>query len=34
MEDTTWWIGAKEDIEKDDELTWRYTFYSLSENHE
>ena len=34
IEDTTWWIGAKEDIEKDDELTWRYTFYSLSENHE
>ena len=34
MEESTWWIGAKEDIEKDDELTWRYTFYSLSENHE
>ena len=31
MEDTTWWIGAKEDIEEGDELTWSYTLYSIKD---
>ena len=29
MEDTTWWIGAKEDIEPGEELTWQYSFYTI-----
>jgi SET domain-containing protein len=29
MEDTTWWIGAKEDIMAGEELTWQYTFYKI-----
>ena len=28
IEDTTWWIGAKEDIEEDEEITWTYTLYN------
>ena len=31
MEDTTWWIGAKENIEEGDELTWSYTLYSIKD---
>ena len=31
MEDTTWWIGAKEDIELGTELTWSYTLYSIKD---
>ena len=31
MEDNTWMIGAKEDIEKGDELTWSYTLYSIKD---
>ena len=34
MEETTWWIGAKKDIEDGDELTWSYTLYSPPKNHE
>ena len=29
MEETTWWIGAKEDIMAGEELTWQYTFYKI-----
>ena len=29
IEETTWWIGAKIDIEKGEELTWQYTLYNL-----
>ena len=29
MEETTWWIGAKVDIEPGEELTWIYTLYDL-----
>ena len=29
MEETTWWIGAKEDIEPGAELTWQYTLYKI-----
>ena len=29
MSPTTWWIGAKEDIEPGEELTWKYTFYNV-----
>ena len=29
MEDTTWWIGAKEDIMAGEELTWQYTLYKI-----
>jgi SET domain-containing protein len=29
MEDDTWWIGAKIDIEPGEELTWQYTFYNV-----
>ena len=29
MEETAWWIGAKEDIEPGVELTWTYTFYEI-----
>jgi len=29
MEDDTWWIGAKIDINPGDELTWQYTFYNV-----
>jgi len=29
MEDNTWWIGAKIDIEPGEELTWQYTFYNV-----
>ena len=31
MEDTTWWIGANEDIDPGEELTWKYTFYNPME---
>ena len=31
MEDTTWGIGAKENIEEGDELTWSYTLYSIKD---
>ena len=31
MEDNTWMIGAKEDIEEGDELTWSYTLYSIKD---
>ena len=31
MEETTWWIGAKEDIEPGEELTWSYTLYSIKD---
>ena len=29
MEESTWWIGAKEDIMAGEELTWQYTFYKI-----
>ena len=29
MEDGSWWIGAKIDIEPDEELTWHYTLYEI-----
>ena len=28
MKPTTWWIGAKEDIEEGEEITWTYTLYN------
>ena len=28
MKPSTWWIGAKEDIEEDEEITWTYTLYN------
>ena len=28
MTPTTWWIGAIEDIEPDEEITWKYTIYN------
>ena len=31
MKPTTWWIGAKENIEEGDELTWSYTLYSIKD---
>ncbi len=31
MEDATWWIGAKEDIDPGEELTWKYTLYNPQE---
>ena len=31
MSPTTWWIGAKEDIEPGEELTWSYTMYSIKD---
>ena len=31
MEETTWMIGAKEDINPGEELTWKYTFYDPNE---
>ena len=31
MEESTWWIGAKENIEEGDELTWSYTLYSIKD---
>ena len=34
MEESTWWIGAKEDIEEGDELTWQYSFYVIENNKE
>jgi len=29
MEDGSYWIGAKVDIEPDEELTWHYTLYEI-----
>jgi SET domain-containing protein len=29
MEDDSYWIGANQDIEPDDELTWYYTLYEI-----
>jgi len=29
MEDGSIWIGAKVDIEPDEELTWHYTLYEI-----
>jgi len=29
MEDGSYWISAKIDIEPNDELTWQYTLYSM-----
>ena len=29
MEESTWMIGANKDIEKGEELTWKYTFYKV-----
>ena len=26
-----WWIGAKQDIEPGEELTWQYTLYNVNE---
>ena len=34
MEDTTWWIGAKEDIMAGEELTWQYSLYSIKKKEE
>ena len=34
MEESTWWIGAKEDIEPGEELTWQYSFYVIENNKE
>ena len=31
MEDNTWMIGAKEDIDPGEELTWKYTLYNPQE---
>ncbi len=31
MEDAIWWIGAKEDIDPGEELTWKYTLYNPQE---
>jgi hypothetical protein len=25
-----WWIGAKQDIEPGEELTWQYTLYNVN----
>ena len=33
MEDGSWWIVTKRDIEKGEEITWRYTLYSIEENN-
>ena len=30
MEDGSWWIGAKQDIEPGEELTWQYTLYNVN----
>ena len=30
MEETTWWIGAKEDIMAGEEITWAYSLYKIS----
>ena len=29
MEGDTWWVGASEDIEPGEELTWQYTLYDI-----
>jgi len=29
MEDGSWWIGAKRDIEPSEEITWKYTLYEI-----
>ena len=34
MEDNTWMIGAKEDIEPGEELTWQYSFYTIEKSKE
>ena len=34
MEESTWWIGAKEDIEPGEELTWQYSFYTIEKSKE
>ena len=31
MEDGSWWIVTIKDIEKGEEITWRYTLYSIKE---
>ena len=31
MKDGSWWIGAKQDIEPGEELTWQYTLYNVNE---
>ncbi len=33
MEDESWWIVTNRDIEKGEEITWRYTLYSVEENN-
>ena len=30
MEDGSWWIGAKQNIEPGEELTWQYTLYNVN----
>ena len=33
MEGEVWWIVTNRDIEKGEEITWRYTLYSIKENN-
>ena len=33
MEDESWWIVTIRNIEKGEEITWRYTLYSVEENN-
>jgi|TARA_B100000959_G_scaffold231324_1_gene247730 SET domain-containing protein len=33
MEDESWWIVTIRNIEKGEEITWRYTLYSVEKNN-
>jgi SET domain-containing protein len=33
MEDGSWWIVTIRNIEKGEEITWRYTLYSVEKNN-
>jgi SET domain-containing protein len=33
MEDGSWWIVANQDIKTNEEITWKYSLYSVEENN-